>query len=226
MSMDSSTELLSRITQLETEFQNTSVNLADSNSLLQLITNANQRINQLIDGTIPSEVQYNVDVLFNGPGIIVDKTVPNKIKIKNDLKTYVFGKPFLWNESTLTVSNEITSSNQYDPANATGFGIWTRLKEFSNQLRLAGKTTTQAADNNINIYIDDKLIKWQDGQSYKVVFEALDLNSNNINIYTNYSDSFNTLIGSVSSAEVGSNPYFEIVCTNAATYEFEIDVIR
>jgi hypothetical protein len=226
MSMDSSTELLSRITQLETEFQNTSVNLADSNSLLQLITNANQRINQLIDGTIPSEVQYNVDVLFNGPGIIVDKTVPNKIKIKNDLKTYVFGKPFLWNESTLTVYNEITSANQYNPANATGFGIWTRLKEFSNQLRLAGKTTTQAADNNINIYIDDKLIKWQDGQSYKIVFENLDLNGNNINVYTNWKDGFNKLIGSVSAAITGNNPYFEIVCTNSATFEFEIDIIR
>ena len=226
MSMDSSAEMLSRISSLETDFQNASANLADSNSLLELITSANGRINQLIDGTIPSEVQYNTDILFNGPGILVDKTVPNKIKIKNDLKTYVFGKPFLWNENTLSVYNEIKYTNQFNPSNATGFGIWAILKEFSNQLRLVGKTMDQGADNNINIYIDDKLIKWQDGQSYKVVFEALDLNSNNINIYTNYSNSFNTLIGSVSSASVGSNPYFEIVCTNAATYEFEIDIIR
>jgi len=226
MSMDSNTEMLSRISSLETDFQNTSANLADSDSLLQLITSANSRINQLIDGTIPSEVQYNVDVLFNGPGIIVDKTVPNKIKIKNDLKTYVFGKPFLWNESTLTVSNEITSSNQYDPANATSFGIWARLKEFSNQLRLVGKTTSQAADNNINIYIDDKLINWQDGQTYKIVFENLDLNNNNIKVYTNWSGSFNKLIGSISPTLVGNNPYFEIVCLNAATFEFEIDIIR
>lgn len=226
MSMDSSAAIESRLENLETEFQNTSANLADSNSLLQLITNANRRINQLIDGSIPSEVQYNVDVLFNGPGIIVDKTVPNKIKIKNDLKSYVFSKPFLWNENTLAVSNEITDVNQYDPANATGFGIWARLKEFSNQLRLVGKTTTQAADNNINIYIDDKLIKWQDGQSYKIVFEDLDLNGNNINIYTNWSNSYDKLIGSVSNAEVGDSPYFEIVCLNAATFDFEIDIIR
>lgn len=226
MTMESSTEIESRVSSLETSFQNTSVNLADSNSLLQLITNANARINQLIDGSIPSEVQYNVDVLFNGPGIIVDKTVPNKIKIKNDLKTYVFGKPFLWNENTLTVSSEITNTNQYDPANATGFGIWTRLKEFSNQLRLVGKTTVQAADNNINIYIDDKLINWQDGQTYKIVFENLDLNNNNINIYTNWSGSFDKLVGSISSIQVGNDPYFEIVCLNAATFEFEIDIIR
>jgi len=227
MSMDSSTEMLSRISSLETDFQNASANLADSDSLLDLITSANGRINQLIDGTIPSEVQYNTDILFNGPGILVDKTVPNKIKIKNDLKTYVFGKPFLWNENTLTVSNEITTLNQYDPANATGFGIWVRLKEFSNQLRLVNKTVGQPADNNINIYIDDKLINWKDGQSYKIVFENLDLNGNNINVYTNWSEGFNKLIGSLSGASfAGNNPYFEIVCLESNLFNFEIDIIR
>jgi hypothetical protein len=226
MSMDSSTEMLSRISSLETDFQNASANLADSNSLLELITSANGRINQLIDGTIPSEVQYNTDILFNGPGILVDKTVPNKIKIKNDLKTYVFGKPFLWNENTLSVYNEITDTNQYNPSNATGFGIWARLKEFSNQLRLVGKTLDQGADNNINIYIDDKLIGWKDGQSYKIVFENLNLSGNNINIYTNWKAGYDKLIGSISNTQVGNNPYFEIVCINAAMFEFEIDVIR
>jgi len=226
MSMDSSTEMLSRISSLETDFQNASANLADSNSLLELITSANGRINQLIDGTIPSEVQYNTDILFNGPGILVDKTVPNKIKIKNDLKTYVFGKPFLWNQNTLSVYNEITDTNQFNPSNATGFGIWARLKEFSNQLRLVGKTLDQGADNNINIYIDDKLIGWKDGQSYKIVFENLNLSGNNINIYTNWKAGYDKLIGSISNTQVGNNPYFEIVCINAAMFEFEIDVIR
>lgn len=226
MSMDSSTEMLSRISSLETDFQNASANLADSNSLLELITSANSRINQLIDGTIPSEVQYNTDILFNGPGILVDKTVPNKIKIKNDLKTYVFGKPFLWNENTLSVYNEITDTNQFNPSNATGFGIWARLKEFSNQLRLVGKTLDQGADNNINIYIDDKLINWKDGQSYKIVFENLNLSGNNINVYTNWKAGYDKLIGSISNTQVGNDPYFEIVCINAAMFEFEIDVIR
>lgn len=226
-SMNSTTELSSRISSLESSFENASLNLEDSNSLLELITSANGRINKLIDGTIPSEVQYNVDVLFNGAGILIDKTVPNKIKIKNDLKTYVFGKPFLWNENTLTVSNEITTLNQYDPANATGFGIWVRLKEFSNQLRLVNKTVGQPADNNINIYIDDKLINWKDGQSYKIVFENLDLNGNNINVYTNWSEGFNKLIGSLSGASfAGNNPYFEIVCLESNLFNFEIDIIR
>ena len=225
-SADTVVELKDRIGSLETSFENTSANLADSSSLLDLITSANQRINQIVDGTIPTEVQYNTDILFSGSGIVVDKTVPNKIKIKNNLKGYAFNKPFLWNENTSVVSTEITAASQYDPATATSYGIWTRLKEFSNQLRLVGKTSTNSADNNINIYIDDKIIGWSDGQSFKIVFEDLDINSNNINIWTNTSNGFITQVGAISAADISQNPYFEVVCLNSATYEFEIDIIR
>ncbi len=225
-STDTVVELKDRISSLETSFENTSANLASSSSILDLITSANQRINQIVDGTIPTEVQYNTDILFSGSGIVVDKTVPNKIKIKNNLKGYAFNKPFLRHENTNVVSTEITGSSQYDPADATNFGIWTRLKEFSNQLRLVGKTLTNAADNNINIYIDDKLINWSDGQSFKIVFEDLDINSNNINIWTNTSNGFVTQVGAISAVELSQNPYFEVVCINSATYEFEIDIIR
>ena len=225
-SMDNITELKGRISNLETNFENTSLNLADSSSLLGLITNTNQRLSDIINGTIPTSVQYNTDVIYNGPGIVVDKSVPNKIKIKNDLKGYIFNKPFIWNENTLTVGTEISTSSQYDPATASSYGVWTRLKEFSNQLRLVGKTVLNAADNNINIYIDDKLTSWSDGQSFKVVFEGLDLNGNNISIWTNPLNGYATQVGSISSMSVGNNPYFEIVCLNAANYEFEIDIIR
>ena len=91
---------------------------------------------------------------------------------------------------------------------------------------MVGKTTSFAADNNINIYIDDKLIRWQDGQSYRIVFEDLELDGNNINIYTNWSNGYDKLIGTVSNVLAGNNPYFEIVCINASTFEFEIDMIR
>ena len=225
-SVTNSTELEARIADLENDFENTSVNLADSTSLLSLISNVNSRVSSMIDGTIPTEVQYNTDVIFAGSGILVDKTVPNKIKVKNDIKTYSFNKPFNWNETTLAVATEITTSNPYDPQFSTAFGIWTRLKEFTNQLRLTGKTAATAAQNNINIYIDDKLIGWKDGQSFKVVFEDLNLDGNNIKIYTNFSGGFNILIDTLSASELSSNPYFEIVCTNAANYEFEVDIIR
>ena len=223
---DSLSALSARLTALETSFENTSLNIADADSLLSLITNANNRINQLVDGTIPTEVQYNTDVVAAGDGIIIDKSTPNKIKIKNDLNGYSLGRPYRWNENTLTRYTEITDTAQYDPASASSYGIWTSLKKFSNQLRLAGKVTALDADNNINIYIDDKITKWSDGQTFKIVFEGLSLAGYNINIWTNTLNNYGVQIGSLSDASLSDNPYFEIVCINAATFEFEIDIIR
>ena len=225
-SMDTVVELKQKLNALENSFENTSVNLADSNSLLSLITNTNIRLNDIINGTISSELQYNTDVIYSGSGIVIDKSVANKVKIKNDQKDYYFNKPFRWNENTATVYTEITATNQYDPANATGYGVWTRLKEFSNQLRMVGLINTNVADNNINIYIDDKLIKWVDGQSFKVVFENLDTDGYNIVLWTNFLNDFNTQIGSISASSLSESPYFEIVCLNSANFEFAIDIIR
>ena len=54
-----------------------------SGSVLELIASTNKRLNQVIDGTIPTEVQYNTDVITQGDGTSIDKSNPAKIKINN-----------------------------------------------------------------------------------------------------------------------------------------------
>ena len=49
------------------------------------MNNAHSKINQLIDGTIPVELQYNTDVIFAGRGTTVDKSVAGKIKVNNNV---------------------------------------------------------------------------------------------------------------------------------------------
>jgi hypothetical protein len=226
-STDTILELKQRLVSLETTYENAKTNLADSDSLLQLITNTNSRLKDVIAGKIDSELQYNTDIIYSGPGIKVDKSVSNKIKIKNDQKGYLFNKPFRWNENTGSVSTQITATSQYLPQTATSLGIWTRLKDFSNQLRMVGLVDTAlGADNNINIYIDDKLIKWSEGQSFKIIFENLDMNGYSIVLWTDYLNDFNTQIGSISSANLSPNPYIEVVCINPANLSFAIDIIR
>lgn len=225
-STDTISEVRERLANLELNFENASANLADNSSLLNLITNTNQRLNEIVNGTIAADLQYNTDVIYSGPGIVVDKSVANKVKIKNDQKGYLFNKPFRWNENTLSVDTEITTTALYDASNATSYGIWTRLKDFSNQLRMVGLVDTNVADNNINIYIDDKLTKWSEGQSFKVVFEGLDTDGYNLIIWTNYLNDFQTQIGSISASSLSTNPYFEIVCLNSANFDFAIDIIR
>ena len=92
---------------MEQEFQDSSIQLADSNSLLDLITKAHNKINSLIDGTIPVELQYNTDVLFAGKGTEVDKTIPNKIKINSTVDGYTLNNVYLWNIAGKAGSNSI-----------------------------------------------------------------------------------------------------------------------
>ena len=225
-STDTISEVRERLASLEESFENASANLADNDSLLNLITNTNQRLNEIVNGTISADLQYNTDVIYSGPGIVVDKSIANKVKIKNDQKGYLFNKPFRWNENTLAVDTEITGTALYDASNAASYGIWTRLKDFSNQLRMVGLVDANVADNNINIYIDDKLTKWSEGQSFKMVFEGLDTDGYNLVIWTNYLNNFQTQVGSLSASSLSADPYFEIVCLNSANFDFAIDIIR
>ena len=58
--------LEARVKELEDDFTSSSLQLQDSTALLELVNNAHSKINQLIDGTIPVELQYNPDVIFAG----------------------------------------------------------------------------------------------------------------------------------------------------------------
>jgi hypothetical protein len=78
-------QLEARIKELEDDFTASSLQLQDSDALLTLINNAHGKINQLIDGTIPVELQYNTDVIFAGKGTTVDKSVAGKIKVNNEV---------------------------------------------------------------------------------------------------------------------------------------------
>jgi hypothetical protein len=91
---------------------------------------------------------------------------------------------------------------------------------------MVGLVDSNVADNNINIYIDDKLTKWSEGQSFKMVFEGLDTDGYNLVIWTNYLNNFQTQVGSLSASSLSANPYFEIVCLNSANFDFAIDIIR
>ena len=175
----------------------------------------------VIDGTIPTEVQYNTNVIAAGPGIAVDKSVPNKIRIDNANVGYQLLPMFEGFNATKTMGTKITS---YDPNNATVNGIYVRLKPFTNMMRVPLSSTV--ASDNINIYIDDTLTRWSEGQVLKLVFDSnLNMDGNNINIWTNKLGPWEqvaTLYGS----ELTSKPYIEIVCTDKTNLTFATDVLR
>lgn len=208
-----------QVADLQNQVELASLNYADEASLLDMITDINRRINSIVNGTIPTEVQYNTNVIFDGKGTSVDKSVPGKIKINNTIQGYRLLKLFDWDGA---VQQPITA---FDPLTANTNGIYARLKPFENMMRVS--LLAGAMNDSLNIYIDDSTDSWVDGQTLKIVFDsALDLSGYNINVYTDKKNGW-SLARQITSAELrGSKPYIELICTNQTTLTFVADVLR
>ena len=219
-----------RLSDLEKDFQNAAIQLQDSDSLLKLITKAHDKMNSLIDGTIPVELQYNTDVIFNGLGTEVDKSVPNKIKVNNSVHGYAKNSVYLWDINSESRASMVTANQPFDAgdggAGTTQYGIWTQLKPFTNRLSFINLLSSHP-NSDLNIYIDDNNSQWREGQVVKIAFETIDMNGNDITIRTRANNGFDILIAELSPSELLSNkPYIEIVCIDPVNYTFEVDILR
>ena len=225
-----SEELKERLTTIESSFEDASIQLQDSRSLLDLITKAHDKINRLVDGTVPVELQYNTDVIFNGMGTQVDKTISNKIKINNTVYGYSLNEAWLYNMAASSLAVKLSNTQQFD-ANVNGQGadkyaIWAKLEEYTNRLSLTNLLSSDP-NSDLNIYIDDTSTSWKIGQTFKIAFDTIDMQGNNIKIYSDKMNSFNKLVAEIDVSQLLTNkPYIEVTCVDPTTYLFEADILR
>jgi hypothetical protein len=222
LSSEDANTMKAQIDALQVQVENAALNYADEASLLDMLTDTNRRLNSIIDGTIPTEVQYNTNVIFDGNGTKVDKSVPGKIKINNDVQGYRLLNMFEFDLNNKTVGTKLTT---FDPTNALNSGLYVRLKSFENMLRVS--LLSGDANNDIDIYIDDTTAVWKEGQSLKLVFDnSLSLAGYNINFYTDKKNGW-SLARQVAAGELrGAKPYIELVCVNENSLTFVADVLR
>jgi hypothetical protein len=225
---DDNEDLTARLDSLEQQFQAASIQLADSGSLLQLITKAHDRINSMIDGTIPTEIQYNTDVIFSGEGVLVDKTNPEKIKIINNVRGYSNTLPYKWD--TLGTPTLITDTAPFDVglsgSGADAFGVYAKLLNYTNRLSLQNKLANDPNDD-LDIYIDDGSTGWKAGQAFKISFEEINMGANSINIWTGRSSGYDKNIATIQPINlISTKPYIEIICVDPVNYIFEVDILR
>ena len=219
-------ELEKRIKEIEDDFTASSLQLRDSSALLDLINKAHDKINQLIDGTIPVELQYNTDVIFSGRGTKVDKSVPGKIKINNEVEGYVPSDIFKWDIASQITAGALTANNLFDNSFANQYGVWAKLNLYTNRLSLKNLMNADPLNSNLNIYIDDSTNGWKLGQVFKIAFDEIDVNGNNIKIWTNKSGGWSNIADIDPSQLTTNKPYIELVCTDPANYVFEVDILR
>lgn len=226
-------EVKNKIAKIEQDMINAKLNMSESSSLLKLIQSTNLKINKMIDGTIPTSVQYNTDVLKEGDGITLDKSANSKIKIINSVNGYEINDPYLFDINTVSflnwvVASKIDSLNLYDPSLTSNYGIWMKLKPFTNRTNIH-LNSSNTASGDINIYIDDTTSSWKKGQVFKIKFNnTLSHGGHNVNLYSLKSSTLGwQLIATLSSSNFITNkPYVELICTDAIDKKFELDILR
>lgn len=162
------------MTALETQVNNAQLALSSSTSIIDLIANTNDTITEIVNGTIPISLQYNVDVMRPGDGIKLDKSTPNIVRVINTVQQYNLNNIY----SDINFTSLISSTSPLD-LNQTVIKAYTKLETFTNMIRF---NTVNTALGDINIYIDDSAIKFLDGQAVKFSFDTnLNLSGRNIN---------------------------------------------
>ena len=229
MAHNSSTNFSDRIALLESAVENASLNFASSTSILDMITSVNTRLNQVISGTIPAEIQYNTDVLSGGNGIKIDKSNPSMIKIVNDDSGYTLNSVFEYDflSPTSSPSNLITSSNPFGLGSTASKGLITRIKPFDNLIRINTDTVPVPMTGDLNIYLDDSINTWKNGQTIKVSFKnQLPTLNYKINIYTDKNNGYTLKTFIDGSNVLSQKPYFELICVDEINKTFELEIIR
>jgi hypothetical protein len=220
------TDLRLRVSNLETAIENASIAYSNAGSIMDLISSTNLRLNQMIDGTIPAEVQYNTDVISSGDGTLIDKSNPNKIKIINSNYGYVLNDVYSYDFNSSQVLDIVNQAAPFNPLFTSNRGIFTRLKKYNNLVRIYLEPNTFS--NNLNIYLDDSVSGFKVGQVIKLAFRnnLENLNNNSINIYTEKQKGW-VLKSSISTGELLSDkPYIELICIDETNKTFELDIIR
>jgi len=228
LSSESLQGISKRLDNIEQDVENATLNFQDERSLLDLITNTNSRLNQVISGVIPAEIQYNTDVLESGnTGVSIDKSSNGKVKISCVNYGYSLGQAYVYDTVTSANERELSADSMFLPDEAGTKAVWQRLKEFDNLVRIY-TDQSQSFDSNLNIYLDDTITNWKKGQVVRVTFKnkIKNLSTHYITLWTDKSNGWSQKL-SISLSDLLSNkPYIEIVCVDPVNKTFEYDILR
>lgn len=226
MTSNTSTNLLNRVQDLERSLEDAALNYASSTSILDMITSVNTRLNQVIGGQIPSEIQYNTDVLLAGDGTTIDKSNTNHIKIINNNYGYTLNEVFEYDFLSGAAGNPVDSSNLFNMSLSASSGLLTRVRPYENMVRIY--TNTGVPTGDLNIYLDDSINTWKKGQTIKFSFkrELPLLGTNKINIYTDKQNGWLLKATLDTSNIMSQKPYIELICIDQINKTFELEIIR
>jgi hypothetical protein len=216
------TSLQAQITSVQDQLDNANLAFANDTVLLDLIAKNSDEIQGLANGNVPVSLQYNTDVVRQGPGITVDTNTPNLITLSLATQEYSFVIPFDSSEIVIDALNPLN-------LNVAVPQVFTELVNYTNMMRL---DTVNEAGGDLNIYIDDTMIQWKTGQTFRLAFNNnLDIGSRNIRVWTDApsrlnNGSFGVSVGVIPNSEISKRPIIEFICTEQGILNFVFDIIK
>jgi len=231
-SQTSLNSITQRLSALETSLNNSNLAYQSSTSLLDLINKNADNINQILSGNLSLNLTYNTDILKQGDGILIDRSIPNQVKILSRVQEY--NNFMLCNNTSGYLQTTFGNGQTFTSLTDNNILILSTYTNYFRQINTnSGTAGIETFGDNLYINIQDKNVRWKKGQTMKIVFsESIDLSGYNIIFRTDSENTFGNgvyqkLIGTVTSSMIlSSKPIFEIICTDENQYLFNIDILR
>ncbi len=220
--VNESSFLQAQIDNLQTQLEQANLAFANDATLLDLIAKNADEIQDLANGNVSQTLQYNTDVVRQGTGITVDKTIPNQITLSLRTQEYTLMSYFDLNDIEISVTNPLN-------LNVATPEVFAELLPYTNMLRF---DTINEAGGDLRIYINDTNIQWSTGQVLRLAFNnGINMGSRNIRIFTDAPDrlnggSYGLQAAVISNSELSANPIIELICTEQGILSFVYDVIK
>jgi len=209
-----SSEINTRVTNLETSLIANQAIFSNTNDLVNMIESTNTKINSIISGESNIVVSYNIDAVRPGEGIRIDRSTPNRIRVINSNQYYNISNN---SESNISTNNILT------------------LGTFTNYFVHKTGGIPVILTDDFSIFIDDSTVSWKKGQVLRLVFddellpETFDvkiftdaLNKINLGVYGKQISVFTDLDFTPSL----NKPIFDIICLDDVAFTFRVDKIR
>jgi hypothetical protein len=221
LSSSTSVNLDKRILSLEKSLAANQALFNNTQSIMQLIEQNYDLTRSILNNQTSVQISYDLDLIKQGPGITIDRTVPNEVGIINDNQDFNIGSNFGYGTLTQGGNNQIS------------------LIRFSNYFKHVNAGIPLTLTGDLTIRIDDSSIQWKRGQRFRFSFGdqifpenfIITFLTNSLGLYplvrptgVNYS----TIITSLDESnfvDYDYKPVFDIVCIDEVSLRFQVDVV-
>ena len=218
---DTAFNLGRRINNIESSLAANQAIFNNTQAIMGLINQNYELVRALVNGETSVEISYNLDRVKQGPGIIVDRSIPNQLIIANDNQDYNIGVE----GGTVTLST--TSNNAIE------------LRPYGNYTKHVNNGIPITLTSDLVVRLNDTNLKWRRGQVYRFSFgDQIYPGDYNVSFLTDATGSYpisapsgvpyGTLIVSLTNGEFAAKDYMpviDMICINSENLTFQVDMI-